>query len=106
VAASGELSKTVAALPALKSVVLVTVCGLLFPSGPTAVVRLVVAVIVNALKRFTDRAFSHVGNEVCKRFGPSIADLYTSAAVSMKVRRLLVSASHLHCHPRFVRCRV
>jgi len=56
--------------------------GLLLAGCPTAVGRLVVSVVVDAVDRVTPaRSFSHVGQEVFERSSPSLADFDASPAV-------------------------
>lgn len=69
----------------------------LFDFGsPTAIVRLVVAVIVDAVKRMTVWAHTHVVEEILERFTPSGANLNTTCAVVLIFAAIRVVAATYH----------
>ena len=73
--------------------------GVLFRrGGPSTVARLVVAVIVNTINRFSNRWFAHIGQKVLELL-PSFADSNAAAAVSAPVSVLWVGASVAHASP-------
>ena len=53
---------------------------LLFGCGPSAILRLVVAVVVDAVDRQPRLAVTHIGKEICK-YVPPIADGYPASSV-------------------------
>lgn len=69
------------------------------PASPTAVVWLVVAFIVDSIKRAPRRwAPSHVGYEVLK-LAPSFADGYSTATIMAEYRTVWISAALNHRFP-------
>jgi hypothetical protein len=78
------------------------VLGLLFASGPPAIVRLIVAVIVLALDRMAwTRTLAHISKEVCKR-EPRFAHRYAAATIPFKVRCSRIGAAVNHGLPAAV----
>ena len=70
-------------------------------SGPTAIFRFVVSIVVDAVNRLAVWTFSYVSKK-CLKVVPSFANLNSSAAVSVIpfVRRVLATLDHLE--PTFV----
>lgn len=83
------------------------VVDLLGHRRPTAVARLVVAVVVDTVDRHTGWALAHVGEEVHEAClpGPSVAYSDTSAAIVFVGRGALVPATRVHVEPTVVRRR-
>lgn len=77
------------------------VIGLFFSSGPTAVARFVVSVIVNSFQSQSARLCSHIGKKKDKRV-PPIANRNAPTSVSFKPRNIWVSATRQHCSPNCV----
>ncbi len=76
------------------------ICPLLNGRGPSAVAWLVVAVIVDSVKRVgLARASSNVGDKVCKRLIPALANPNSSSSVSVKMGTLGVVAPGAHGIP-------
>lgn len=59
------------------------VCGLLFPSCPLAIARLVISVIVNSLQRQPFRALAHIFEKETERFKPSFTNFNPSPTVTV-----------------------
>lgn len=75
---------------------------LLFSRSPTAVAWLVIAVIVDAVKGSTTRAWSHVLKKLSEIVLPLWADRNTSSTVVFVRRKRPVSATGSHGVPRVV----
>lgn len=81
--------------------------GLNSASGPPTIARLVMAVVIDAIKRMLVRGFwPHICQEVYKRINPSLADRDSTAAVVGVLRSMLVQAPALHRSPRTIFSRV
>jgi hypothetical protein len=82
-----------------------TIAGLFRARSPSAVARLVVTIVVNAIDGVLDaRSGSHVGKEVLKGV-PSLTDRDASTTVVWPSRLLRVGASRSHGRPRpILRC--
>lgn len=77
------------------------VIAALHKSGrPSAVRRLVVAIIVDAIKGHAVRTIAHVRKEVLERMPPTVADANTARAVSTEVAVPRVIATLEHAVPR------
>ncbi len=83
--------------------VVALVSRLLFVGTPSAVSRLVVAVVADAVKRKTAWLRAHVRQEVLENL-PSLANPDSASAVSLEVVVLGIAASSLHPGPSVV-CR-
>lgn len=59
------------------------VCGLLFPSCPLAIARLVISVIVNSLQRQPFRALAHIFKKETERFKPPFTNANPSPTVTV-----------------------
>lgn len=82
--------------------ILVAVLCLLFASRPLAVAGLVVAVVIDALKRvFVVRWIAHVIKEIGKQH-PTLANNYASPAVALEVLFMRVVAALTHFNPTAV----
>lgn len=78
------------------------VAGLLGSCNPAAVLRLIVAVIVDTLNRmFRRRTLTHVGQKAFK-FTPSFTNLNSALSVGLEVRRIGVSTSINHQSPNAI----
>jgi hypothetical protein len=67
---------------------------------PTAVVRFVISIVVNAVERVVGRwAKTHIGEE-CFEDSPSFADFNSSASVFREARMVSSEASFSHVYPR------
>lgn len=76
------------------------VSALLFRGSPSAVTRLIVAVIVNAVKLVFERWLkSHIGQEVFKAVDPTVTNLDTPPAPLFKARDIRCQAALLHTLP-------
>lgn len=74
-------------------------CG----GGPSAVVRRIRAVVVDAVKRMAaGRAASHVGQKRLKRVTPPIAYANTATAIALVVAVAGIGASRFHALPNLV----
>ena len=71
---------------------------LLFVSGPAAIFRRVVAVVIYAVKSFVFGAFTHIRKEIAKVF-PSSTNAYAASTVVPKVFVLWISSTLKHCMP-------
>lgn len=70
---------------------------------PAAVSRLVAAIVVYAINGMCWRCpWSHVGQEIRKRFAPAVADSNTTTAIASIATRSRVAASLDYCVPRIV----
>jgi hypothetical protein len=74
---------------------------LLGPRCPSAVIRLIVAVIVNALNAHPVRRLTHISKEIVKAF-PPITHGYASSSVVLKDVAVFVLASLAHPTPNIV----
>lgn len=81
------------------------IVGLFCRRSPTAVARLVVAVVVNAVERAAFRPLPHVHQKILKG-QPSFADRDATAAVSFVGRVIFLIASDFHRLPRAIRPRL
>lgn len=87
----------------LDDAIIALVVGLLCRRGPSAIVRPIVAVCVDAVNRIVASwAWPHVGVEVIKRFTPTVAHLHTSFAIKVVLRIVWVGASLVHVAPRLI----
>jgi len=71
-------------------------------SRPSAIVRLVVAVVVDAINRVVLRCAAHVMQEGIETSHPLFAHLDTPASVVTEDRQIWVSASRAHLNPRSI----
>lgn len=79
--------------------VVAPVVGLLFGGCPSAVIRRVVAVVVDAIKPSARRRITHVGIESCERFAPSVADADATRTVANEGRVFFAVAAAQHAAP-------
>lgn len=80
-----------------------SVKGLFASCGPTAVIRRIVAIIVDAIERvFWRWARPHVAVKRHEVIAPTLADIDTPTAVIGVIRSLLVEATRLHASPCLV----
>jgi hypothetical protein len=78
-----------------------SVVYLLGPSGPSAILFAVWAIVINAINRMiVGRWFSHVSIEVLKRLSPSVANTNTATTVILKRTITWSIASVQHMNPR------
>lgn len=72
-----------------------SVSSLLKPSGPTAVSRFVIHVVLDPIERHAVRRITHIGVEICEAL-PPLAHLDPAPAISREISaiRLLASAQH------------
>lgn len=70
--------------------------------GPAAIIRAVVAIIVNAVKGVAYRPFPHVVSKALERFTPSLANPYPSPTVVPESGVRLAVAALLHVAPRLI----
>lgn len=75
---------------------------LLSRCGPSAIPRLVVAVIVNALNRQVGWLVAHVGIEIHERLAPALAHRYTACSVILKRMVVGILTATNHAGPRSV----
>ena len=73
--------------------------GLFFARGPSAIIRGIRPVIVNAFKRVFVRRIAHIRKEVIKRIAPALANVNTAPAPILEVFALRVCASLDHVPP-------
>lgn len=78
---------------------------LLFWAGPSAIMRLVIAIIILPVERFTGRALSHIG-EKCRKGFPPLANLNPPSPVSGIFGVSWVGAALQHPGPASVGSRV
>ena len=71
---------------------------LFFVRNPTAVARLVISVVVDAVNLFAWRLLFHVLQKVFKDL-PSFAHFYSTSSVSSKAFDVWIRASGFHCSP-------
>lgn len=72
---------------------------LLMACSPSAIFRIVISVIINAVKRvFICRTWSHVGNKIVEQ-KPSFANRNPSTSVMTKEFYIRISAASFHCAP-------
>lgn len=84
-----------------------TLVGKLLLAGrPSAVIRGVISVTVDAVNRMQfRRLLSHVGKKVLKTVAPSVANLNATRSVKSVGDVFLVGAASNHAHPRMIFCR-
>ena len=82
------------------------IVGLLAGRRPSAVPGLVVARVVNSIKRAARRLRPHVGKELFERFFPFSTNGNASTAPQVESRAALIQAPILHARPRLVLGRV
>ena len=82
------------------------VIGLRVLIGPAAILRRVIAVSVDAVKRHAVRPLAHVGQEVFERIAPTVANLYSTTAIPLVTPYIGVGASRLHSGPYGMRAAV
>ena len=75
------------------------VAGLLLGCGPTAIVRRVTLIVVDAIKRVTFRNRPHIREEVLKGVSPTVADGYAPSAVLIKAGIVGIVATSDHSTP-------
>jgi len=81
----------------------VAVSGLFLPGRPTAVGRLVMAVVINAINgMFGRRPSAHVLNKSGVGLAPAVADANTTATVMTIANVIRVTASGFHALPDFI----
>lgn len=78
------------------------VAPLLFSRGPAAVSRLVVPIVVYALKRPLWRALAHVGQKPSEAISPRGAYRNAASAIVLELNNVGVEASPLHCRPHAI----
>jgi hypothetical protein len=88
--------------PGLKISPFPAVLRLLCWGFPSAILRLVWAVIVYSAERFSRWALAHVGEELCEGVFPSIANGDPAATIRREFVVPRVQASLLHGSPRLV----
>jgi hypothetical protein len=71
--------------------------------GPSAILRRVIAVVVDAIQRSACWALAHVQQEVLERVEPSVANADAPASVVSVLWARLQVAANLHARPRTVR---
>jgi hypothetical protein len=74
---------------------------LLFASGPFAIVRRVIAIVVDSLYCQSDRRKPHIRQKVLETF-PALANLYSSSAIILESLDRWVSTSVTHGLPHIV----
>jgi|GEM_PF-6768896 len=90
-------------LPGSLAVVVASIVRLLFARRPTAISRLVVAVVVDTLDRMLRRgARPHVSEEFRKILSPTVGHGDPSATVAMVIRVMLFVATTLGVEPRLI----
>lgn len=82
--------------------ILPSVVGLFARRGPSAIVRLVIAVVVDAIDGVARWAQSHIRVEISERIAPPIADRNASFPVSIKFRIVRVETTPLQRMPRLI----
>lgn len=75
---------------------------LLTARGPTAIIRKVALVVVNAINRMTCWTRTHISFEVCKTMKPAFAYRDATTSVVFKLFRSRIQASALHSLPHVV----
>lgn len=84
-----------------------SVIGLLFWVAPSAIIRFVISVIINAIYRaFVFRSFTHIPEKVFKTSAPPFRNFYPSPPIQGKFFTSRVVASVVNVQPRFVFNRV
>lgn len=78
---------------------LAAVIGLRLSAGPSAILGSVVAVVVNAVKRHSVWAFSHVITERIKGHPPPFTDLDSPSTIPFEVTALWIAATLDHVLP-------
>lgn len=82
-----------------------TVVHLLFLCGPSAILRFIVPVIVNAIKGMLRRRFTaHIMKEIFKTVFPCPANSYSSAPIISPIFVISIMATIFHTFPGFVFC--
>lgn len=81
----------------------VTIARLFSGSGPSTVVRPVVAVVVDAIKRMGLRgATAHVGQERLERIAPAVTHADSASAIVSIVDVTRIGAARFHAFPDFI----
>lgn len=78
------------------------ISGLIMPCGPSAIVRGISFVVVNAVNRQSFCALSHVCVERLKRANPFTTNSYPSTSVVLVLLGCFGKASSLHSLPAFI----
>lgn len=82
--------------------IITSISTLLKPCGPTTIRRLVVSIVINAIKRMVcARTWSHISDEILKCL-PSFAHGYSASAVAKVVRSVRVATSVHHQTPNTI----
>ena len=70
-----------------------------FVAGPSAVARLVVSIVVDAVQNIAMWFFPHVREEVLEAVEPPFANRNSSSSIAMVIRSLWIKAALLHVEP-------
>jgi hypothetical protein len=70
---------------------------------PSAIARLIVPVVVDAINCQARWSFTHIGEKVLEAVKPTFADSDASPTVMFEKAFVWVAASRPHVHPRFMR---
>src|SRR4051812_42634931 len=81
------------------------IARLLLDRGPTAIPRLIAAIVVDALDRHARRALPHIGEEGVEAL-PALAHGDAAARVGREAVMARLSASGSHADPRLPRARL
>lgn len=79
-----------------------TIVSLFFMSGPAAIARLVVAIVIDAIKRMPWRPRAHMVNKRLEAVSPFVAHSYAAPAVAVVLIIVSVVTSALSVVPRMI----
>lgn len=79
-----------------------SILSLLLGCGPSTVVRLVVAVVVDTIKRIPFRSFSHVLIKIFKRFKPAFANLNSTPSIVLVITVSWICTALFHASPNLI----
>jgi hypothetical protein len=73
-----------------------TIGGLLFRRAPSAVGLFIITISINAVERFADWPFAHIGEECIEALAPTVADGDATSAIDVVVCRHWIGAATEH----------
>lgn len=97
----GKVSQTTSDAANGKKAIISRVAGLFSSSGPTAISRFVIAIVVDAVNRLANGALAHIGKKILELI-PSFTNTNSSAPIVFVLRNMFVSAPGTHTCPTSV----